>query len=132
MQLGVAVIKRDAPVESLVDVDFGSSKAAALGLLGDLQALSFPLHDVIVADHALVEEAADAVKILRRGAPCGLELARPAGEAAVVVGEKSFAARHWRSPDRKPEPGGVRCTSDLAARPRDVRRGLWLADCGRR
>ena len=34
LQAGVAVIERDAPVESLIDVDFGSGKAEALALLG--------------------------------------------------------------------------------------------------
>ena len=41
-------------------------------------------------------------------------------------------ARHWRSPDRKLEPDEARCTSDPEARPRGVRRGLWLAGGGRR
>ena len=51
LQAGVAVVERDAPIESLIEVDFGSGKAEAAGLLGDLEALAFPLHDVVVADH---------------------------------------------------------------------------------
>jgi hypothetical protein len=35
-----------------------------------------------------VDEAADAFQTLRRGAPCGLDFAWVAGEAAVVVGEE--------------------------------------------
>src|SRR5258708_11687960 len=85
LQAGVAVVERNASVERLVDVDFRSSKAEALALLRDLEALAVPLHDVVVADHALVNEAADAVQVFRRGAPRGLHIARTAGEAAVVV-----------------------------------------------
>jgi hypothetical protein len=63
LQTGVAVIERDADVESLIEMDFGSGKAEALSLLGDLEALAFPLHDVVVTDHALVSEATDAVEV---------------------------------------------------------------------
>ena len=89
LQAGVAVIERDAAVESLIEMDFGSGKAEALSLLGDLEALALPLHDVVVADHALVDEAADAIQVFGRGAPCGLLFSRAAGEAAVVVGKKA-------------------------------------------
>ncbi len=87
-QAGVAVVKRDAPVERLIDVNFGSGKAEALSLLGDLEALSLPLDDVVVADDTLMDEATDAVEIFRCRPPGGLHIARPAGEAAVVVGEE--------------------------------------------
>src|ERR1700690_2059004 len=89
LQAGIAVVKRNAPVESLVDVDLSSGKAEALSLLGDLETLSLPLHDVVVTDHALVNEAADAVQILGSWAPGGLDLARLASEAPIVVGEKA-------------------------------------------
>ena len=88
LQAGVAIVKRDAPVERLVEMDFGSGKAEALALLGDLKALAVPLHDVVVADHALVDEAADAVEIFRSRTPGGLQVARSAGEAAIVVGHE--------------------------------------------
>ena len=88
LQAGVAVIERNAPVESLIDMDFGSGKAEALCLLGDLEALPLPLHDVVVTDHALMNKAADAVQVFGSRAPCGLHFTRTAGEAAVVVGEK--------------------------------------------
>lgn len=54
MQAGVAVVEGDAAVESLIDVNSSSGKA---------EALAFPFHDVVVADHALRNEAADAVEI---------------------------------------------------------------------
>ncbi len=88
LQAGVAVVKRDTPVERLIDMDFGSGEAEALALLGDLEALTVPLHDVVVADHALVNEAADAVEIFRSRTPSGLHFTRTAGEAAVIVGEE--------------------------------------------
>jgi len=88
LQAGVAVVERDAPVESLIDVDFSSSKAKALALLGDLEALALPLDNVVVADHALVNEAADAFQTFGCGTPCGLHFTRTAGEAAIVVGEE--------------------------------------------
>ena len=76
LQAGVAVEERDAPVESLIELDFGSGKAETLTLLRDLKTLAFPLHDVVVADHAFVDEAADAVEIFRGGTPCGLHFRR--------------------------------------------------------
>jgi len=88
MKAGVAVVERDVPVESLIDVDLGTGEAEALSLLWDLEALAVPLHDVVVADHALMNEAADAIQVFGGGTPCGLHFTRPAGEAAVVVGEK--------------------------------------------
>jgi hypothetical protein len=88
LQSGVAVIKGDATVESLVEANFGSSKAEAAGLLGDLKALALPLHDVVVADHALMNEATDAVKIFRSGTPSGADFAWGPSEAAVVVGDE--------------------------------------------
>jgi hypothetical protein len=57
---GVAVVERDAAVESLIDLHFGSSETVATRLRVDLQALAVPLHDIVVADDALVGEAADA------------------------------------------------------------------------
>ncbi|MCU1297495.1 MAG: hypothetical protein JWO91_1773 [Acidobacteriaceae bacterium] len=85
LQADIAVIKRNAPVESLIEVDFGAGEAEALSLLGDLETPALPLDDVVVADYALMNETADAIQILRGGAPCGLHVAGVAGEATVVV-----------------------------------------------
>lgn len=70
-------------------MDFGSSEAEAFGLGRDLETASLPLHDVVVADGALVQEAADASEILWSGAPGFFGLARRAGKAPVVVGKKA-------------------------------------------
>ncbi len=39
-QAGVAIVERDAPVESLIDLHFGTGEAEAARLLGDLEAAS--------------------------------------------------------------------------------------------
>src|SRR5205823_9006280 len=88
LQAGFAVIERDAPVESLVDVHFGTGEAEAAGLLRDLEATAFPLHDVVVADDAFMHEAADAFESFGSGAPNGSGFARRPGKAAVVVDDK--------------------------------------------
>src|ERR1035441_1247046 len=88
LQTGFAVKQGDASVKGLIDLNFGAGKAEALPLLGDLKALAFPLHDVVVADHALMNEAADAVQIFRGRAPGGLHFAGSAGKAAVEVGDE--------------------------------------------
>src|SRR5258708_39445918 len=84
LEAGVAVIERDPPVESLVDLHFGAGEAKAAGLLGGLEAAAFPLHHVVVADGALVHEAADTLEAFRGGAPGGFHFARRPGEAAGV------------------------------------------------
>jgi hypothetical protein len=89
LQAGVGVVERDVAVKRLIDVDFGSGKAEALALLWDLEALAVPLHDVVVADHALMNEGADAVEIFRSRTPCGLHFQRTAGEAVVVVRQEN-------------------------------------------
>ncbi len=88
LQTGFAVKQRDASVQGLIDLNFGAGKAEALALLRDLEALTLPLHDVVVTDHALMNEAADAVQIFRGRTPGGLHFAGPAGEAAVEVGDE--------------------------------------------
>jgi hypothetical protein len=62
-EAGVAVVERDAPIGSLVDLHFGAGEAEAPSLLGNLEATAFPLHDVVVADDAFVQERADAVEL---------------------------------------------------------------------
>ena len=86
---GIAMVERDAAVQSLIDLHFGSGETVAAGLRMDLQALAVPLHDIVVADDALVGEAADAFQILRRGAPGFFDLTRRAGEAAIVIGDEA-------------------------------------------
>ena len=72
-----------------MDLHGGSGKAEAAGLRMNLQPLPAPLHDIVVADDALVSEAADAIEIFRSHAPGLFCLAGRAREAAVVVGEEA-------------------------------------------
>lgn len=84
----VAVIERNATVQRLMDLHFGSCKTKPPRLRMDLESLAFPLHDVVVADDAFVSKAADAFQILRSGPPGQFGCAGPAGEAAIVVGDE--------------------------------------------
>src|SRR2546423_1468175 len=87
-QAGIAIVERDATVESLVDLYFGTGEAKATRLLGDLEATALPLHDVVVADHTLMHQAADTVEVLRSGTPHGFLFARQPSEPAVVVSDE--------------------------------------------
>src|SRR5258707_9834579 len=102
LQSGVAVIKRDATIESVIEEDFGSGKAEAAGLLGDLEALALPLHDVVVADDTFMNEANDAIQILRSRTPSGRSRTRRPGEAAVVVGGGGRPNRICGNPKQRP------------------------------
>src|SRR6266852_6512975 len=87
LQAGVAVVERQPPIEGLVDLHFGTGEAEAPGLLGDLEAAAFPLHDVVVADGAFMHEAAEALEMFRSGTPRGGGFSGLPGETAVVVGD---------------------------------------------
>src|ERR1039458_1651588 len=75
--------------ESIAVVGFCPSKAEALRLGRDLEAASFPLHDVVVADRAFVMEAADVVEVLGSRTPSFFGFARRTTEAAIVVGQET-------------------------------------------
>src|SRR5258707_3418902 len=98
LQSGVAVIKRDATIESVIEEDFGSGKAEAAGLLGGLEALALPLHDVVVADDTFMNEANDAIQILRSRTPSGRSRTRRPGEAAgFSCGEETRQCIRWNA-----------------------------------
>src|ERR1700751_3149160 len=80
--------QRDAAAKVPLNVHLGAGKTEAASLLGNLETAAFPLHDVVVADDALVHEAADALKIFWSGPPRGGLFARLPGKAAVVVGDE--------------------------------------------
>ena len=54
----------------------------------DLEAVSLPLDDVIVADDARMHEAADVVQVFGSWAPSGFVFSRKPSEAAVIIGDK--------------------------------------------
>src|SRR5579863_4813422 len=88
LEPGIAVVERDAAIESLIDLHSGSGKTIATRLRMNLQAAAVPLHNVVVADDAFVGEAADAIQILRGRTPGLLGIAGDASEAAVVIGDE--------------------------------------------
>src|SRR6516162_3798004 len=85
LQARVAVIKREASIERLVDLHFGPSEAATTRLLGNLEATTVPLHDIVIADDAFVDETSDPLETFRGRTPGGLLFARLSGEASVVI-----------------------------------------------
>ena len=56
---------------------------------GGIWKRSIPLHDVVVADRALVMKAADAIEVFGSGTPSFFRIARGSTEAAVVVGQEA-------------------------------------------
>src|SRR5580658_769104 len=88
-ELGLTVIDVHCSFERFVELHLGPGEAEAFGLRRDLEAAAVPLHDVVVADRAFVNEAADTVQILGSRAPGFFGFARRAAEAPVVVRKKS-------------------------------------------
>src|SRR5215471_14421788 len=88
LQGRIAVVEREAPVESLVDLNLGSGKAETTRLLRNLEATTLPLHDIVVADDTFVHEAADPFEIFWNRTPGGLRFARGSGETAIVIGDE--------------------------------------------
>jgi hypothetical protein len=86
----VAVVERDAAIESLIELDFCASEAEAAVLGRDLEAAALPLHDVVIADDAFVQERADAVESIGGRTPGFGGVARGAREAAVIVGDEAL------------------------------------------
>ena len=86
---GVAVIDSHFSFQRFVELHFGAGEAEAFGLGRDLEAAAVPLHDIVVADRAFVNEAADAFQIPGSGAPGFFGLAWCAAEAPVVVGKEA-------------------------------------------
>src|SRR5579871_313684 len=89
LKANLPVVKRNAAVERLINLHFGSGETVAAGLRMNLQPLAAPLHNVVVADDALVGKAADAFEISGSRPPDGFGFARPASEAAIVVGDEA-------------------------------------------
>src|SRR5712692_2027503 len=88
-QTGVSVVERNPSIKTLVELDFGSCEAEAAVLGRDLEAAARPLHDVVVADDAFVQERADALELVGSATPGLGSVARGTCEAAVVVGDEA-------------------------------------------
>ncbi len=92
-EASVAVVEGDPAIESLIDLDFCTSETESAVLGWDLESAALPLHDVVVADDAFVQERADAVELAGSGTPGLGGVARGACEAAVVVREEALQYR---------------------------------------
>jgi hypothetical protein len=88
LQASVAVVERKAPVERLEDLYFGPREAEAACLLGDLEATTLPLHDIVITDDAFMHEAADPFETFWNRTPGRLIFARLSGETAVVISDE--------------------------------------------
>jgi hypothetical protein len=89
LEARIAVVDRDATIEALTELNSGTGKAEAFRLGRDLKSLPVPLHDVVVANDAFVDKAANAIQFRRSGMP-GLGLIpRRASETPIVIGEEA-------------------------------------------
>jgi hypothetical protein len=84
MKLAVSVVDLDASAKGFAELDFGTGEAEALWLGRDLETAAVPLHDVVIADDALVDKATDAAEIFRGRAPGLFGFSRSAAEATIV------------------------------------------------
>src|SRR5260221_4890039 len=92
LEAGVAVIERDPPVESLVDLHFGAGEAKAAGPLRDLEDVPLPLHALVVANRALVPAAADTLGAFRGRSPSGFHFSGPSGRTGGYCPSATFSS----------------------------------------
>jgi hypothetical protein len=76
-------------LEGIAELDFGTGEAEALWLARDLETAAVPLHDVVIADDALVDKATDTAEIFKGRAPGLFGFSRSAAEATIVVGKEA-------------------------------------------
>ena len=89
MKLAVSVVDLDGSSKGFAELHLGTGEAEAFRLGRDLKTAAVPLHDVVIADDALVDEAADAAEIFGGRAPSLFRFSGSAAEAAVVVGQEA-------------------------------------------
>ena len=90
---------REGAIESLVDLDLGSSVAAGVGPGQNLQAVGAEGDGIVIGDDAQVLEAKDRVRVERRGPGAirqrgvGRGVGKPRVVTAQEPGEKGIGAR---------------------------------------
>src|SRR5258707_4488335 len=87
MKLAVSVVDLDASSKGFAELHLGTGEAETFWLGRDLETAAVPLHDVVIADDALVDEAADAAEIFGGRAPSLFRFSGSAAEAADARGE---------------------------------------------
>lgn len=90
LEFGVSVVQGDSSFEVFIELHPGTGEAEAVRLGRDVEAAAFPLHDVVVADDAFVDEAADAVQVGWCRAPGFFAFPGRAGKAAVIGGQEAL------------------------------------------
>src|ERR1700741_4636764 len=89
MKPAVSVVDLDASSKGFAELHLGTGEAEAFWLGRDLETAAVPLHDVVIADDALVDEGANAAEIFRGRAPSLFGFSRSAAEARIVVGQEA-------------------------------------------
>src|SRR5713226_147452 len=92
-EAGFPELQREAAIESLIQLDFGTCEGKAPVLVRDLEAAALPLHDVVVANDAFMPERADTFELLGSRAPGfgGAATFEPVVRAAIELQEFAFA-----------------------------------------
>src|ERR1700722_11284889 len=89
MKLAVSVVDLDAPSKGFAELNLGTGEAEAFWLRRDLETAAVPLHNIVVADDALMDEAADATEIFGGRTPSLFRFSGSATEATIVVGQET-------------------------------------------
>src|SRR2546429_4203956 len=113
MKLAVSVVDLDASSKGFAELHLGTGEAETFWLGRDLETAAVPLHDVVIADDALVDEAADAAEIFGGRAPSLFRFSGSAAEAAGVIGEGAAADHGCGGPNGRARQGGVHCEGGL-------------------
>src|SRR2546430_12065443 len=101
MKLAVSVVDLDASSKGFAELHLGTGEAETFWLGRDLETAAVPLHDVVIADDALVGEAADAAGIFGGRAPSLFRFSGGGAEAAGCLGR----GRRPGVPGRGATPG---------------------------
>jgi hypothetical protein len=88
-KLAVSVVDVDTPSKGFAKLNLGTGEAEAFWFWRDLETAAVPLHDIVIADDALVDEAADATEIFGGHTPSLFRFSRGPTEATIVVRQKA-------------------------------------------
>src|SRR2546430_5590148 len=106
MKLAVSVVDLDASSKGFAELHLGTGEAETFWLGRDLETAAVPLHDVVISDDALVDEAADAAEIFGGRAPSLFRFSGSAAEAAGCGRAGKGAGHRCGGPSRGGRAGG--------------------------
>src|SRR5256885_17037907 len=107
MKLAVSVVDLDASSKGFAELHLGTGEAETFWLGRDLETAAVPLPDVVIADDALVDEAADAAAIFGGRAASLFRFSGSAAEAAGKVEVSEGAAVSRGETERLSCGGGI-------------------------